>query len=106
MNVIILSTPRQFSGISLGAGPLMRIIGAPMSHALAGMYTPTSPIITKYPWIAQYFPSADSFNLIFTIPLYINHVNSASNNTKAKIVKMAIPILSNKEEDISNINIS
>src|ERR1043166_4720475 len=38
MNVIILSTPRQFSGISLGMSTLMRIIGSSIGPALAGMY--------------------------------------------------------------------
>jgi MFS family permease len=65
MNVTILSTPRQFMGISLGTSMLMRIIGAAVGPALAGMYMQSNQSILKINGIVQYFPSADSYNLIF-----------------------------------------
>lgn len=65
MNVTILSTPRQFMGISLGTSMLMRIIGAAVGPALAGMYMQSNQSILKVNGILQYFPSADSYNLIF-----------------------------------------
>jgi len=65
MNVTILSTPRQFMGISLGTSMLMRIIGAAVGPALAGMYMQSNQSILKVNGIVQYFPSADSYNLIF-----------------------------------------
>src|ERR671939_702067 len=65
MNVIILSTPRQFSGISLGMSSLMRIIGAAIGPALAGMYMQTHQSILNIHGVPQYFPSTISFNFIF-----------------------------------------
>ena len=65
MNVTILSTPKQFMGISLGTSMLMRIIGAAVGPALAGMYMESNQSILKGNGIVQYFPSTDSYNLIF-----------------------------------------
>jgi hypothetical protein len=62
MNVTMLSTPKQFMGISLGTSMLMRIIGAAVGPALAGMYMQSNQSILKVNGIAQYFPS---YNLIF-----------------------------------------
>jgi MFS family permease len=59
MNVIILSTPRQSSGMSLGISSLMRIVGASIGPALAGMYMLTIGGMTHF------FPSIGSYNLIF-----------------------------------------
>ena len=65
INVTILSTPKQFMGISLGTSMLMRIIGAAVGPALAGMYVQSNQSILKVNGIVQYFPSIDSYNLIF-----------------------------------------
>jgi len=65
MNVTILSTPKQFMGISLGTSMLMRIIGAAVGPALAGMYMQSNQSILKVNGIVQYFPSVNSYYLIF-----------------------------------------
>jgi hypothetical protein len=65
MNVTILSTPRQFMGISLGTSMLMRIVGAAVGPALAGMYMQSNQSISRINGIARYFPSGESYNLIF-----------------------------------------
>jgi MFS family permease len=65
MNVTILSTPKQFTGISLGTSMLMRIVGAAVGPALAGMYMQSNQSILRINGIAQYFPSAESYSLIF-----------------------------------------
>jgi hypothetical protein len=52
-------------GISLGTSMLMRIIGAAVGPALAGMYMQSNQSILKVNGIVQYFPSTDSYNLIF-----------------------------------------
>src|SRR4029079_8684325 len=75
MNVIILSTPRQFTGISLGMSSLMRIIGAAIGPALAGMFMQTHQSLLNIYGIAQYFPSADSFNLIFLSAVILSVVS-------------------------------
>lgn len=94
MNVIILSTPRQFSGISLGMSTLMRIIGAAIGPALAGMYMQTHQALLNINGIAQYFPSADSFNLIFLSAVILSVVSVVlAVILRQRVVKMAIPNL-------------
>ena len=63
MNVIMLTTPRQDMGVSLGMSTLIRIIGASVGPAMAGMYMQTHK--TSLPGIVGAFPTPDSYNLIF-----------------------------------------
>ena len=94
MNVIILSTPRQFSGISLGMTLLMRIIGSAIGPALAGMYMQTHQSLLNIHGIAQYFPSAASFNLIFVSAVLFSIVSIVLTIIlRQKVIKMAIPNL-------------
>ena len=94
MNVIILSTPKQFSGISLGMSTLMRIIGAAIGPALAGMFMQTHQSLLNIYGIAQYFPSADSFNLIFLSAVILSVVSIVlAIILRRSVVKMAIPNL-------------
>ncbi len=94
MNVIILSTPRQFSGISLGMTTLMRIIGAAIGPALAGMYMQTNQSLLNINEIAQYFPSANSFNLIFISAVAFSIASIAlAIILRQRVIKMAIPNL-------------
>ena len=94
MNVIILSTPRQFTGISLGMSSLMRIIGSSIGPALAGMYMQTHQTLLNIHGIAEYFPSSVSFNLIF-LSAVVFSVGSIvlSVILRQKVMKMAIPNL-------------
>jgi hypothetical protein len=62
MNVIMLSTPRQDVGVSLGMSTLIRIIGASIGPAIAGMYMQTHK--TLIPGVGS-FPTLESYNLIF-----------------------------------------
>ena len=94
MNVIILSTPRQFTGISLGMSSLMRIIGAAIGPALAGMYMQTNQSLLNIHGIAQYFPSSASFNLIFISAVGFSIVSIAlAILLRQRVMKMAIPNL-------------
>jgi len=94
MNVIILSTPRQFSGISLGMSSLMRIIGAAIGPALAGMYMQTHQSLLNIHGTVEYFPSAASFNLIFISAVAFSIVSIAlAIILRQKVIKMAIPNL-------------
>jgi MFS family permease len=94
MNVIILSTPRQFSGISLGMTLLMRIIGSAIGPALAGMYMQTHQSLLHINGIAQYFPSSASFNLIFLSAVLFSIVSIVlAIILRQKVMKMAIPNL-------------
>jgi MFS family permease len=94
MNVIILSTPRQFSGISLGMTLLMRIIGSAVGPALAGMYMQTHQSLLNIHGIAQYFPSAASFNMIFVSAVLFSIVSIVlAIILRQRVMKMAIPNL-------------
>ena len=92
MNVIILSTPRQYSGISLGMSSLMRIVGASIGPALAGMYMQTHQSILNLDGIAQSFPSAESYNLIFLTATILSVASIAlAILLRRRVIKMAIP---------------
>jgi MFS family permease len=94
MNVIILSTPRQFSGISLGMSTLMRIIGSSIGPALAGMYMQTHQSLLNNNGIAQYYPSSASFNLIFLSAVVFSIVSILlAIILRQRVLKMAIPNL-------------
>ena len=63
MNVVMLATPKQNVGVSLGMSTLIRIIGASIGPAMAGMFMQTHK--TSLPGIIGTFPTPDSYNLIF-----------------------------------------
>lgn len=95
MNVIILSTPRQFSGISLGMSSLMRIVGASIGPALAGMYMQTNQTSLNIDGIMNYFPSSMSFDLIFLSAVIVSIISIAlAIILRQRVTKMAIPNLS------------
>ncbi len=63
MNVIMIATPKQNVGVSLGMSTLIRIIGASVGPTMAGMFMQTHK--TSLPGVVGTFPTADSYNLIF-----------------------------------------
>jgi MFS family permease len=63
MNVIMLATPKQDVGVSLGMSTLIRIIGASIGPAMAAMYMQTNT--ATIPGIPGVFPNMESYNLIF-----------------------------------------
>jgi MFS family permease len=94
INVIILSTPRQFSGISLGMTSLMRIVGASIGPALAGMYMQTNQTLIDVSGILNYFPSAISFEFIFLSAVIVSVASIAlAIILRQRVTKMAIPNL-------------
>ncbi|HEX5977787.1 MAG TPA: MFS transporter, partial [Nitrososphaeraceae archaeon] len=94
MNVVILSTPIQFSGISLGMSSLMRIVGASIGPALAGMYMQTNQTLFNVDGIMNYFPSSMSFDLIFLSAVIVSAISIAlAIILRQRATKMAIPNL-------------
>ena len=92
MNVTVLSTPRQFMGISLGTSMLMRIIGAAVGPALAGMYMQSNQSVLSVNGIAQYFPSAESYNLIFLTATALSILSiGLAIILRRRAIKLAIP---------------
>ena len=95
MNVIILSTPRQFTGVSLGMSSLMRIVGASIGPALAGMYMQINQASLNIDGIMNYFPSSMSFDLIFLSAVIVSIISIAlAIILRKRVTKMAIPNLS------------
>ncbi|MGC1709257.1 MAG: MFS transporter [Nitrosotalea sp.] len=70
MNVIMVATPKQNVGVSLGMSTLIRIIGASVGPAMAGMFMQTHK--TSLPGIVGTFPTPDSYNLIFLIATIVS----------------------------------
>ena len=62
-NIVLETTPRQFSGISLGMTVLFNLVGGSIGPAIAGIYMQTHQAIVK--GVGGSFPSPDSYNLIF-----------------------------------------
>ena len=89
MNVIILSTPRQYSGVSLGISSLMRIIGASIGPAVAGMYMQSNQSILTVEGITRLFP--ESYNLIFLTAAIVSIVSIAlAILLRERVTKMAV----------------
>ncbi len=63
MNIVMLATPKQNVGVSLGMSTLIRIIGASVGPAIAGMFMQTHK--TSLSGVVGAFPTPDSYNLIF-----------------------------------------
>jgi MFS family permease len=95
MNVIILSTPKQFTGISLGTTMLMRIVGSSIGPALAGMYMQTHQSLLNISGFVQSFPSLISFNMIFLTAAVLSIVSiGLAILLRRRVMKMSIPNLS------------
>jgi len=73
MNLIMLLTPKQDVGVSLGMSTLIRIIGASIGPAIAGMYMQLNR--TSVSGITGTFPTPDSYNLIFLTATLISIVS-------------------------------
>jgi MFS family permease len=63
LNIVLESTPRQFSGISLGMTALFKMIGSSIGPAVAGILMQTNQTVVN--GITGSFPSSESYNLIF-----------------------------------------
>jgi MFS family permease len=90
MNVIMLASPRKDIGVSLGMSTLIRIIGASVGPAIAGMYMQTHK--TTLTGIIGAFPTQDSYNLIFFTAAIVSCVSiGLSLVLRRQLVKLPIP---------------
>jgi MFS family permease len=80
-NTIVLNTPRQSSGISLGMASLLRIIGSSIGPALAAMFLQSYQYkvvsITGNAQLQQSFPNAEAYNIIFLTAAILSIVSIA-----------------------------
>ena len=94
MNVIILATPKQNTGTSLGTTMLMRIMGSSVGPALAGMYMQSHQSPLDINGITQYFPSLVSFNMIFLTALVFSIASIfLAILLRRRVLRMSIPNL-------------
>ena len=94
MNVAALSTPKQHSGTSLGTTLLMRVIGSAIGPAVARMYLQMHQSLLNIHGIAKYFPSAESYNLIFITGISLSALAIAlAVLLRRRAIRMAIPNL-------------
>jgi MFS family permease len=92
MNVIILSTPKQYTGISLGTSMLMRIVGSAIGPAVAGMYMQSNQSVLIIGGVTRFFPSIMSYNLIFLTAAAVSIVGIiVAIFLRQRVRKIAIP---------------
>ena len=67
VNIVLTSTPKQFSGISLGMTLLIFLIGSSVGPVIARIYLQADQVFVESDTdgISASFPSPDSYNLIF-----------------------------------------
>ena len=65
VNVVLTSTPKQFSGVSLGMNLLIYLIGASVGPVIAGTYMQSNQIFIESETnnISASFPSPESYDL-------------------------------------------
>ncbi len=100
MNVTMLATPIQHTGMSLGTNNLMRILGSSIGPALAGMYmqaNQSSLLIAGQTALSSSssFPSATAYNFIFLTAVILSVASiGLALFLRGKAKKMSIPNLS------------
>ena len=70
--IVLKSTPKQFSGISLGMTVLFNLIGASIGPAIAGIFMQGHQVIVR--GFVGAFPSEESYTLIFLTLTLISFV--------------------------------
>lgn len=95
MNVIILTTPKEAIGATLGTTLLMRVIGSSIGPAIAGVYMQANQsVLGGVSGIAQSFPSLASFNMIFLTAGVLAIVSvMLAVLLRHRVLKMSIPNL-------------
>ena len=85
VNVVLTSTPKQFSGVSLGMNLLIYLIGASVGPVIAGTFMQANQVFIESETnnISASFPSPESYDLTFLtaalIAVIINRICDASN---------------------------
>jgi fucose permease len=100
VNVVLTSTPKQFSGISLGMNLLIYLLGSSVGPVIAGMYLQANHVITNSSSsILTSYPSPDSYNLIFLTATLISMssigfailLNRSMSNRSGDVKEIGVP---------------
>jgi hypothetical protein len=65
LSIVLESTPKQFSGISLRMTVLFNLVGSSVDPTVAGMYMQSHQAVIRGVNSTSLFPSSESSNLIF-----------------------------------------
>jgi MFS family permease len=91
LNVTLLATPVQFTGISIGMNTLLRVIGASIGPALAGVYMQLYQSTIEVAGKPAPYPSAQAFSIIFLTAAILSAVSiMLSIYLKLRLGKMSI----------------
>ncbi|HEY3094150.1 MAG TPA: MFS transporter [Nitrososphaera sp.] len=94
LNVTMLATPAQFTGISLGMNTLMRIVGSSIGPALAGVYMQMYQSTIEVAGRPVAYPSMQAFSVIFMTAALLSVASVAlSVYLKRRVGRMSIPNL-------------
>jgi len=94
MNVTILATPPQFTGMSLGMSNLLRIIGSSVGPALAGVYMQMYQSTIEVAGKPAAFPSMQAYSIIFLTAAMLSIMSiGLAIYLKKRLGKMSIPNL-------------
>lgn len=74
-NVVMLSTPKQSSGMSLAMTSLLKLVGSAIGPALAAMFLQNYQYTLSVGNVVQHFPSAESYNLIFASSVIVSVIS-------------------------------
>jgi len=105
VNVVLTSTPKQFSGISLGMNLLIFLIGSSVGPVIAGIYIQANQVFVESgtDGISASYPSPVSYNLIFLTAALISVSSIAfaillnrSTSIRSEIIKETQGIPSNR----------
>jgi MFS family permease len=75
MNVVLLSSPRESSGATIGMSSMLRIVGSSIGPALAAMYMQTNQSVINVQGVVESLPSSFSFDLIFLTAVILSIVS-------------------------------
>jgi MFS family permease len=78
MNIIILSSPRESAGVTIGMSSMLRIVGSSVGPALAAMYMQTNQSFIDVKGITESIPSSFSFDLIFFTAIMLSIASIAA----------------------------
>jgi MFS family permease len=95
MNVTILATPSELTGMSLGMNNLLRILGSSIGPAIAGVYMQTFQSTVQMGDMRIVFPSMQAYSVIFLTAMVLSIFSIAlAFYLKRRLAKMSIPNLS------------
>ena len=101
VNVVLTSSPKQFSGISLGMNLLIYLIGSSVGPVIAGIYLQANQVFLEPETdsISTSFPSPESYNLIFLTAALISVssigfailLNRSMSNRSGDVKEIGVP---------------